>query len=332
LPQWLYSKWKSGIEMAQPNVAREPSMEEILASIRRIIESNEPGTGIEFPADHQSFDEPAYDNSLELRSPPAHVPPAANQGFGQRQPNENPVFQAAAPRNDAAGEKSMSLADVAARVRAAADRNAAMAVNGGRSAEPSAPMPVPTFTSPAVAAPSFYGEPQQQQPRTTRPIDVRPLMAQAAPMQAEDADRIQASSERMVEVPSTNWNDVDLRRDVDMRSHQPVSHVEMPLRAVSIDIDEPKPTVNEPSFVAEEQGGLSSLSANLLSELAEQEIARSFEDLQSLFTASEGPSVEDMTREMLRPMLQDWLEDNLPTIVERLVREEISRVVRGSKR
>ena len=28
--------------MAQPNVAREPSMEEILASIRRIIESNEP--------------------------------------------------------------------------------------------------------------------------------------------------------------------------------------------------------------------------------------------------------------------------------------------------
>ena len=32
------------MEMAQPNVAREPSMEEILASIRRIIESNEPAT------------------------------------------------------------------------------------------------------------------------------------------------------------------------------------------------------------------------------------------------------------------------------------------------
>ena len=29
--------------MAQPNVAREPSMDEILASIRKIIESNEPG-------------------------------------------------------------------------------------------------------------------------------------------------------------------------------------------------------------------------------------------------------------------------------------------------
>ena len=33
------------MKMAQPNVAREPSMEEILASIRRIIESNEPGAG-----------------------------------------------------------------------------------------------------------------------------------------------------------------------------------------------------------------------------------------------------------------------------------------------
>ncbi|MGO4139610.1 DUF2497 domain-containing protein, partial [Rhizobium brockwellii] len=31
--------------MAQPSVAREPAMEEILASIRQIIESNEPGAG-----------------------------------------------------------------------------------------------------------------------------------------------------------------------------------------------------------------------------------------------------------------------------------------------
>jgi len=39
-----------------------------------------------------------------------------------------------------------------------------------------------------------------------------------------------------------------------------------------------------------------------------------------------------MAAEMLRPMLQEWLEDNLPTLVERLVREEIERVARGSRR
>jgi cell pole-organizing protein PopZ len=34
-------------------------------------------------------------------------------------------------------------------------------------------------------------------------------------------------------------------------------------------------------------------------------------------------------REMLRPMLKGWLDDNLPGLVERLVRAEIERVSRG---
>jgi hypothetical protein len=32
---------------------------------------------------------------------------------------------------------------------------------------------------------------------------------------------------------------------------------------------------------------------------------------------------------MLRPMLKSWLDDNLPGLVERLVRTEIERVARG---
>jgi cell pole-organizing protein PopZ len=38
-------------------------------------------------------------------------------------------------------------------------------------------------------------------------------------------------------------------------------------------------------------------------------------------------TLEEMVREMLRPLLQAWLDDHLPVIVERLVREEIGRVV-----
>jgi cell pole-organizing protein PopZ len=38
-------------------------------------------------------------------------------------------------------------------------------------------------------------------------------------------------------------------------------------------------------------------------------------------------TLEDLIREMLRPMLQSWLDEHLPGIVERLVREEIARVV-----
>jgi len=36
-----------------------------------------------------------------------------------------------------------------------------------------------------------------------------------------------------------------------------------------------------------------------------------------------------LTREMLRPLLKTWLDDNLPAIVERLVAAEIERVARG---
>ncbi|BDG72734.1 DUF2497 domain-containing protein [Roseomonas fluvialis] len=40
-----------------------------------------------------------------------------------------------------------------------------------------------------------------------------------------------------------------------------------------------------------------------------------------------GPSIEDVVREELRPLLKAWLDQHLPGIVERLVRAEIERVV-----
>ncbi|HEY1935873.1 MAG TPA: DUF2497 domain-containing protein [Acetobacteraceae bacterium] len=40
-----------------------------------------------------------------------------------------------------------------------------------------------------------------------------------------------------------------------------------------------------------------------------------------------GATIEDIVREELRPLLKDWLDSNLPDMVERLVRAEIERVV-----
>ncbi len=40
-----------------------------------------------------------------------------------------------------------------------------------------------------------------------------------------------------------------------------------------------------------------------------------------------GPTIEDVVREELRPLLKDWLDQHLPALVERLVRVEIERVV-----
>jgi cell pole-organizing protein PopZ len=42
---------------------------------------------------------------------------------------------------------------------------------------------------------------------------------------------------------------------------------------------------------------------------------------------SGGPTIEDIVREEIRPLLKDWLDTNLPPLVDRLVRAEIERVV-----
>lgn len=42
---------------------------------------------------------------------------------------------------------------------------------------------------------------------------------------------------------------------------------------------------------------------------------------------SGGPTLEDVVRAELRPLLKEWLDANLPPMVERLVRAEIERVV-----
>ena len=39
-----------------------------------------------------------------------------------------------------------------------------------------------------------------------------------------------------------------------------------------------------------------------------------------------GRTLQDLVREMPRPMLKSWLDDNLPTLVERLVLAEIEQM------
>jgi cell pole-organizing protein PopZ len=42
-------------------------------------------------------------------------------------------------------------------------------------------------------------------------------------------------------------------------------------------------------------------------------------------------SIEEMTKDLLRGLLKQWLDDNLPSLVERMVREEIERVARRGR-
>ena len=44
-----------------------------------------------------------------------------------------------------------------------------------------------------------------------------------------------------------------------------------------------------------------------------------------------GRTVEDIVIELIQPMLREWLDNNLPSIVERLVKKEIRSLVRRSE-
>ncbi len=72
---------------------------------------------------------------------------------------------------------------------------------------------------------------------------------------------------------------------------------------------------------------------SLMSDISAMAAHDSFSELaQSLAGPAPGEqSVEDMTQNLLRGMLKTWLDDNLPGMVEKLVREEIERVARRGR-
>jgi uncharacterized protein len=67
----------------------------------------------------------------------------------------------------------------------------------------------------------------------------------------------------------------------------------------------------------------------LLSPRATAAVDTAFNSLAHTVLMQNPRTLEDLVRDMLKPMLKAWLDDNLPNIVERLVRAEIERVSRG---
>lgn len=72
----------------------------------------------------------------------------------------------------------------------------------------------------------------------------------------------------------------------------------------------------------------------LVSETVSSEIQGQFDALSALLTTGyqgSGNTLEDLVRELLRPMLKHWLEENLPPLAERMVAKEIARLARTKK-
>ena len=69
----------------------------------------------------------------------------------------------------------------------------------------------------------------------------------------------------------------------------------------------------------------------LMSPVAGASITSSFQTLAESVMLQDPGLIERVMRESMRPLLKSWLDDHLPSIVERLVRTEIERVARGGR-
>jgi hypothetical protein len=104
-------------------------------------------------------------------------------------------------------------------------------------------------------------------------------------------------------------------------------------------VDEAERTREEPALEAEEEevleldqpiGPAADLGPPLMDESVAETTRHSLEELSSVAAtapaAPAGSPLEDMVRDMLRPILKDWVDEHLPNIVNDHVKREISRI------
>lgn len=102
-------------------------------------------------------------------------------------------------------------------------------------------------------------------------------------------------------------------------------------------IEDMAPQIEEPQPAAEPESALpdphlsDDIADQLLEPTTQAAASSAFSKLDVLTLSSNGQTVEDLIREMLRPMLKSWLDENLPGVVEKLVQREIERVSRGKR-
>ena len=262
---------------------REPSMEEILASIRRIIEDSD--TGRKQP-----------DETAELRQDLEPMP--------AEKPAEIDAFRAEL-RADSEVRKPVTLAEVQAQLVQAPVAHAQASAK-----------PVEEMRRPLTLA-----EAGEQTAMSHKADDA------AKPFPSVDAtvagwrDDIAAAAGPAANTTSGGWEKTDAPL-------QPESEPEIDIIEDELRAELAQDALAEAMRPSAEDA--SSFRPAIVSEQTSRQVAAAFGELSEAFASRSKKTFDEMAEEMLRPMLRDWLDNNLPTLVERLVREEIERVARGA--
>ncbi|SNB61271.1 hypothetical protein SAMN07250955_102158 [Arboricoccus pini] len=186
----------------------------------------------------------------------------------------------------------------------------------GQSPAPPAPAPRPSSVPQAkqdeeLPRPQFLRERSEPQ----RPRETAPIRPEPSPLERSDSE---------IPRPSfiANPPPQALGSQAEWRETQPVT-VTPP-----VSTEPANPTVKPaPSAQNSADNGLLSSAAAMASSSA-------FARLQEAVapTRARAPSIDELVVEMMRPMLKDWLDANLPQLVERIVEEEVARLVKRESR
>ena len=249
--------------MANPEQTSEPSMEEILASIRKIISDD---------------DDPAAENG----ETPPDAPPEAEQdaAFEAVATDDSDVFDdmdvAAEPATDTDVVTDDAAADLG-------DADVFEAADDAAEADDVLALSEDSILSEADTPPIVTGDDDD--------------------IAFASDDEEMASSEEVEDTAPQSEVDESAGETEDVASEPVVSD------------DVPVPVVDE----------------KIISRETDAAVSAAFGSLANVILSNNARTLEDLVKDILKPMLKGWLDENLPPLVERLVREEIERVSRGRK-
>ncbi|WP_232629778.1 PopZ family protein [Methylobacterium sp. Leaf118] len=116
--------------------------------------------------------------------------------------------------------------------------------------------------------------------------------------------------------------------DIDFRAPEPEPEPAFDLKAMFE--PEPPPPPPPPRPVERIRAAVEEeATERLVSSSTLETAGQSFQLLAHTVLGNNARTLEDIVKEMLRPMLKGWLDENLPVMVERMVRVEIERIARG---
>ena len=245
--------------MTQPAKVQEPSMEEILASIRRIIADDE--------AKPPAAEKPATAPAPAKPEKPAAAPPVTKApAMVDIPPSANPAAQAASARVGP---------------------------------PPVKPAPPPAAAAPVAAATNSQDDIDAMLAgldEATSEAEVRPPLP--------DGDVFELTDDMALPDPASSFNKIEPAHDLEFSE-------------------------NAAARAAYRQPALEPPAQPILSHSTVSAVESAFNTLANTVLSNNARTLEDLVKEMLRPMLKSWLDDNLPGLVERIVKAEIERVSRG---